>query len=84
MTNFCLQVIATDGGSPPLSASSVVAVTVTDVNDNPPVFSVSLYNFNISESVGEGTAVGTVEVSDKDEGTAANISFSLTGSGSNL
>ena len=78
------QVIATDGGSPPLSASSVVAVTVTDVNDNPPVFSASVYSYDVLESVGEGTAVGTVQVSDRDEGRAANISFSLTGLGSNL
>ena len=78
------QVIATDGGIPPLSSSSVVAVTVTDVNDNAPEFSASLYSYEVSESVDEGTPIGTVQVSDRDEGRAANISFSLTGSGSNL
>ena len=75
--------IATDGGNPSLSASSVVAVTVTDVNDNPPIFTISLYEYNISESVGDGTPVGTVQVSDRDEGAAANITFSLSGSGNN-
>ena len=77
-----VQVIASDGGTPPLSASSLVAVTVTDINDNRPVFSSFLYTFNISESVGEGANIGTVQVSDRDERTAANITFSLSGSGS--
>ena len=78
----CVQVIAADGGSPSLSASSVVAVAVSDVNDNPPIFSSSLYVYNISESVGDGTPIGTVQISDRDEGSAATAIFSLTGSGS--
>ena len=74
---------ATDGGTPSLSASCLVTVTVTDINDNRPIFSSSSYTFNISESVGEGGIVGTVQVSDRDDGIAANITFSLSGPGSN-
>lgn len=72
--------IATDGGSPPLSSSSVVAVTVIDVNDNPPMFTALQYDFEILESVGNGTAVGIIRASDRDEGAAANLTFSLSGS----
>ena len=77
-----MQVVASDGGTPSLSTSTLVTVTVTDVNDNPPMFSSSLYTLTIPESAGEGGVVGTVQVSDRDEGEAANISFSLSGSGS--
>lgn len=77
-----IQVVAADGGSPSLSASSLVTVTVTDINDNSPSFSLSRYSFTVLESIGEGGAVGTVQVSDRDEGQAANITFSLSGSGS--
>ena len=77
-----MQVVASDGGTPSLSTSTLVTVTVTDVNDNPPMFSSSLYTLTIPESAGEGGVVGTVQVSDRDEGDAANISFSLSGSGS--
>ena len=75
--------VATDRGAPSLSASCLVTVTVSDINDNPPIFSSSSYDFTISESVGEGGIVGTVQVSDRDDGIAANITFSLSGSGSN-
>ena len=74
--------IASDDGSPSLSASSLVTVTITDVNDNQPEFASSHYTYNISESVGLRAIVGTVQVSDRDEGVAANITFSLSGSGS--
>lgn len=37
--NYTLVVVASDAGSPePLSSSTSVLVTVTDVNDNPPRF----------------------------------------------
>ena len=32
------EVIATDNGSPPMSSTATVSITVTDANDNAPVF----------------------------------------------
>lgn len=43
-----------------------LTVTVTDVNDNSPVFSQTLYSFNVTEGVPQGTLVGTVSASDAD------------------
>lgn len=83
--NFCYvytQVIASDGGDPSLSASSLVTVAVTDINDNHPIFTSSHYTYNTSENVEIGAIIGTVQVSDRDEGVAANITFSLSGTGS--
>lgn len=69
----------TDGGSPSLSASTVVALTVTDVNDNPPVFANETYVFSVHENLPPGTQVGEVVVADRDEGPAANLTFVLMG-----
>ena len=38
-SSYELTVVVTDAGTPPLSANRDVRITVTDVNDNPPVFS---------------------------------------------
>ena len=43
-TGSPLQVTVTDSGVPPLSDTTVVAVTVRDINDNPPIFADSFLN----------------------------------------
>ena len=50
-------VIATDGGTPPLSATSLLNVTITDVNDNPPVFSLSSYVTSVKEDEQPGRSI---------------------------
>ena len=50
-----VTVVATDGGTPALSSSAVINVTVIDVNDNAPVFSERHYESFVAEDalVGE-------------------------------
>ena len=50
-----VTVIATDNGRPPLSSTAKVDIVLQDVNDNPPVFSSSLYNASIKENTPAGT-----------------------------
>nr|XP_027212848.1 protocadherin Fat 3-like [Penaeus vannamei] len=50
-------VVATDGGTPPLSATSLVNVTITDVNDNTPVFSMPSYTAAVREDALRGSSV---------------------------
>ena len=45
--SYTVQVIAKDGGSPPKQCVLNVQISVTDVNDNPPVFSQDVYNVSI-------------------------------------
>ena len=49
VSNYTLNVTATDMGTPANSASQLVTVIVTDSNDNPPVFSPSSYSVSIPE-----------------------------------
>jgi protocadherin Fat 1/2/3 len=46
---YQLTVQATDGGNPPLSNQATVNVTITDVNDNAPIFIQNSYSALISE-----------------------------------
>lgn len=50
-----LTVLATDRGKPPLSSTTVVLVTLQDVNDNEPVFESNFYNISLKENVSPGT-----------------------------
>ena len=58
---------ATDQGIKPRHTSINVVITVTDYNDNAPVFS-GKKSFEIQENVAKGTHVFTVTVTDADEG----------------
>ncbi|XP_033745601.1 protocadherin Fat 4-like [Pecten maximus] len=66
-----------DGGSPMLLADSNVTITVSDLNDNNPVFEMRHYSGNIRESSQVGTAVLRVSANDADTGVNALLSYSL-------
>ncbi|KAM9254065.1 cadherin-related family member 2 [Dugong dugon] len=78
-----LTVRVSDGGVPVHSTEVNVTINVEDINDNPPVFNQSSYNFSVLER-DPGALVGVVAAWDADQTEANNrISFSLSGSGSN-
>ena len=72
---YYLEVTVTDGGTPSRNAIRTATVTVTDTNDNPPVFSQNTYKFNVSEDVPTGTSVGRVTASDADTGLNAVLTY---------
>nr|XP_045011147.1 cadherin-24 isoform X2 [Jaculus jaculus] len=66
-----------------LSGSTTVTVTLSDVNDNPPKFPQSLYQFSVVETAGPGTLVGRLQAQDPDLGDNALMAYSiLDGEGS--
>uniref|UniRef100_A0A673B3N5 Protocadherin-16 n=1 Tax=Sphaeramia orbicularis TaxID=375764 RepID=A0A673B3N5_9TELE len=75
---YTLEVVATDKGSPALSATVTVEVRVLDVNDNSPVFSRSSYSVDVSEDAVEGTQVLEVKAVDKDEGLNGKVLYFLS------
>ena len=65
--DFILTVAATDGGG--LSCQAEVYVTVTDVNDNEPIFTQFQYTVAIPENAEVNTLLTRVSASDEDLGT---------------
>lgn len=76
---YQIAVVARDSGSPPLSATTTVTLTVLDDNDNDPVFARDSYEFAVEESVPRGTVLGAVRASDKDLGPNAALRYALIG-----
>ncbi|XP_006800222.1 protocadherin-16-like [Neolamprologus brichardi] len=75
---YTLEVVATDRGSPALSATVAVEVNVLDVNDNNPVFSKSSYSVEISEDATEGAQVLEVSATDADEDLNGKVLYFLS------
>ncbi|KAK6480071.1 cadherin-8 [Huso huso] len=60
-----------------LSGTTTVTITLTDVNDNPPKFSQSLYHFSIPEDITLSDAVGRVKANDRDIGENARSAYDI-------
>ncbi|XP_042548928.1 protocadherin Fat 4, partial [Dipodomys spectabilis] len=76
-SNYTLTVVATDKGQPPQSASTEVAVTVLDVNDNSPAFVRAAHAVEVSEDTLTGTDILQVFASDADEGPNGQVRYSI-------
>lgn len=64
---YDLSVEATDTGTPPLRALHTFKLIVTDVNDNPPIFSQLKYDVHLNEAAEPGTQILRVKATDYDE-----------------
>ncbi|XP_041800680.1 protocadherin gamma-C5-like [Chelmon rostratus] len=76
-SEYNIEITATDSGSPPLSSKKMIPVSITDVNDNPPVFTQSPYNVYLKENGVPGSILYSVSASDLDFGENAKISYSI-------
>ncbi|XP_072267945.1 cadherin-6-like [Pyxicephalus adspersus] len=61
-----------------LSGTTVVNITLSDVNDNPPRFPQSTYQFRAPESSPVGTAIGRIKANDADEGVNAETEYKIS------
>uniref|UniRef100_A0A7N8XMS1 Protocadherin gamma-C3 n=1 Tax=Mastacembelus armatus TaxID=205130 RepID=A0A7N8XMS1_9TELE len=76
-SEYHIEITATDSGSPPLSSKKTIPVTITDVNDNPPVFTQPSYNVYLKENGVPGSILFSVSASDLDFGDNAKVSYSI-------
>ncbi|XP_069558532.1 protocadherin-8 [Brachyistius frenatus] len=74
---YNLTVVAEDLGSPPFKTVRRYTIRVTDENDNPPLFSMSLYEVSVLENNIPGSYVTTVVARDPDMGKNAKVSYKL-------
>uniref|UniRef100_A0A673HI73 Cadherin EGF LAG seven-pass G-type receptor 3-like n=1 Tax=Sinocyclocheilus rhinocerous TaxID=307959 RepID=A0A673HI73_9TELE len=73
------RVTATDHGSPRLSGTTMVTITVADRNDHSPVFEQTEYRETIRENVEEGYPILQLRATDLDSPANANIRYRFIG-----
>ncbi|XP_034086589.1 protocadherin alpha-7-like [Gymnodraco acuticeps] len=72
-----LLLTAIDGGKPPRSGNMTIIVHVSDVNDNPPVFTKESYTAQLNENSPLGKNVIQVNATDLDEGLNGEVIYSF-------
>ncbi|KAJ8298477.1 hypothetical protein KUTeg_025008 [Tegillarca granosa] len=76
--NYKIRVYASDGGSPPKNGSMDVDISVTDINDNAPVFAQRTYNISVNEDIAFNTTILSVFATDPDEGLNGKVLYRLS------
>ncbi|XP_040271400.1 protocadherin gamma-C5-like [Bufo bufo] len=76
-SHYTIELTASDLGSPPLYSKTSVTLSVSDINDNAPVFTQSTYNAFINENSDPGTLLCTVSATDLDEGVNSDLVYSI-------
>lgn len=73
--SYTLQVIASDGGSPPKSGSVIVRVKVLDSNDNSPQFEHDTIRVELHEDAPVGFLLLRVQAFDPDHGENGDVRY---------
>ncbi|XP_049897659.1 protocadherin beta-15-like [Epinephelus moara] len=77
VSDYNITITATDEGSPPLSSSKTVELSVADINDNPPVFEEQSYSAYVSENNKPGSTLCSVSARDPDWRQNGTVIYSL-------
>ncbi|XP_062342270.1 protocadherin beta-16-like [Osmerus eperlanus] len=77
ISDYNITITATDEGSPPLSSSKTIHLSVSDVNDNPPVFEEQSYSTYVSENNKPGSSICSVTARDPDWRQNGTVVYSL-------
>ncbi|XP_066562778.1 protocadherin-9 isoform X1 [Amia ocellicauda] len=72
---YVMKIKVEDGGTPQKSSTAILQVTVSDVNDNRPVFKESQIEVHIPENSPVGTSVVQLQATDADVGPNAEIKY---------
>uniref|UniRef100_A0A8C6JXA2 Uncharacterized protein n=1 Tax=Melopsittacus undulatus TaxID=13146 RepID=A0A8C6JXA2_MELUD len=84
--SYLLEVKSVDGSESarpgrhgmPNSDTAYVCIFISDVNDNKPVFTQSVYEVNVDEDQDVDSTIITVSATDEDEGTNAKLRYQIT------
>lgn len=72
---YVMKIKVEDGGTPQKSSTAILQVTVSDVNDNRPVFKEGQVEVHIPENAPVGTSVIQLHATDADIGSNAEIRY---------
>ena len=73
--SYVLNVMAFDNGNPSLTATTLVKISVVDVNDNPPRFLQQHYTAAVNEGALPGTIIFALETEDADVTAKTEIEY---------
>uniref|UniRef100_A0A8C9TP09 Protocadherin-16 n=1 Tax=Scleropages formosus TaxID=113540 RepID=A0A8C9TP09_SCLFO len=76
--SYLLTVVAQDRGTPPLTSTATVEVTLLDINDNSPRFERDSYTVDVSEDVVVGSPLLEMTATDADEGLNGKVLYFLS------
>uniref|UniRef100_A0A3B4W9S8 Cadherin domain-containing protein n=1 Tax=Seriola lalandi dorsalis TaxID=1841481 RepID=A0A3B4W9S8_SERLL len=77
VSDYNITITATDEGSPPLSSSKTVELSVADINDNPPVFEEQSHSAYVTENNKPGSTLCSVTARDPDWRQNGTVIYSL-------
>ncbi|XP_033989876.1 protocadherin gamma-A11-like [Trematomus bernacchii] len=77
VSDYNITITASDEGSPPLSSSKTVQLSVADINDNPPVFEEQSYRAYVTENNKPGSTLCSVTARDPDWRQNGTVIYSL-------
>ncbi|XP_043995914.1 protocadherin-16-like isoform X1 [Gambusia affinis] len=75
---YNLTVVVSDRGVPQRSSSVAAMITITDVNDNPPVFTRAEYTVSLSEGAASGTEIIRLTATDQDSTPNAEVQYTIS------
>ncbi|XP_034473872.1 cadherin-related tumor suppressor [Drosophila innubila] len=78
ITNYTLNITASDCGTPPLSTTVLYNVIVVDDNDNPPIFPSTAIVRQIKEGIPLKTPIVTVIADDPDSGLNGKVTYMIS------
>ena len=77
VSQYTLNISASDCGIPRKTTFTVIHVNVLDVNDNSPIFEKDLYKVELLENITRGQTVILLKATDLDEGNNGKISYKI-------
>ncbi|XP_068167183.1 protocadherin-20 [Antennarius striatus] len=75
---YITDIIAEDGGTPPLLGAATLKIIITDVNDNCPQFTESQINVTLHGNTTKGAHLAHLQAFDPDLGANAQISYAYS------
>ncbi|XP_041049377.1 protocadherin-10-like isoform X16 [Carcharodon carcharias] len=76
-SKYDVTITCTDSGDPPLTSKQTIRMEVSDINDNAPRFTQSLYSASVMENNVIGASLFSIAAFDPDVGQNARLKYSI-------
>ncbi|XP_076117253.1 protocadherin-9-like isoform X1 [Mytilus galloprovincialis] len=80
LSRYQVYLVAKDGGTPQRSSMLTINISVTDINDNKPIFSRKQYDITVPEDISVPNKILNITAVDHDAGLNGEVEFTLISS----